>query len=258
MPRWVFMQKKRGRGEHGKNKSAEERALLEEVRFLKQLKRDDPVVYQEIMRERVRSRFGLGKRDERSELERAAETFEQIERIKAFRGERSTDGELGMIDRLADSEFGRGLGDALGRTAGAALAALAAPKPEPQPGPSATVQPVAQVPQQLSAPPSGNGSSQEEASMIQLTRDLEGKTPADAAAYLLDLAKRQPKAAELVAEFIKRPDDNLPVFLNALVAQYPVVLPLADWLRQRWPWFLETVAEMRQRSDQQPTRSLNI
>lgn len=94
------------------------------------------------------------------------------------------------------------------------------------------------------AAPQGAESGQTVQQLVNQIADLD---PPAAASFLVRYVEQQPNAAPLIDELVKRPDSDIPGFLQGAATLHPVLRPLFDLYQSRPDWFMAVVTELRQR-----------
>lgn len=226
----------------GPSRSAAERAKLEEVRFLQQLKDTNPQLYQEMMLKRL----GLSV-DQKDELAQLQGTVKKLREMGLIKSANDIDAGAGawVKDALA------GLGILLQGIQGQPPRGLApiGGQEDPQAAPAPAVRPVSPpAPAQPASLPTPK--PQEDPMISQyLISQLHGKTPQQAAAWLA--AQPYPQAQQLVTQLCQLPDQQIIPFLTQLGQQAPGWGEAVAWLQgQGEIWVRSTVQELRRLTGQ--------
>lgn len=131
------------------------------------------------------------------------------------------------------------------------MARLQSPQPQPVALPAPDITPApAPVPAPASSesaiPPIPEGEIYVSFASRFIINSLDGKTPEDAAAWILQ--QSHPQIQEIVQQLPRVPDQHLPRFIDLMAEQAPDLLALAEWLKQRPAFLVALAAELRRRS----------
>jgi len=232
--------------------------------YLDELRNTDPVRYHEIMGRRV----GIGHHAE--EQDRLAVTFKTLKDLKG----------TGLMDDPRDAGKGGDLRDVLrdwGPLVGQIVQGLNGGQaarpfvPPPQqitsvPPPPATVAEIVveatEVPQTPQPPAAQQKATQPEAPTEEgepsvestlLIGHLNGKTPSEAALWLLGQAQQTPQFAWLIGEVNRLPDVAMAMFLTTLgEGNNGQLRGFTSWLLDNQSWTLAVVHEVRRLSASAP------
>lgn len=233
-------------------KSAAERKELRFERWLTKLERADPGEYNRVMQ--LRHGLVSAKSDD-SDLDRYLATAAKM-RAAGFDGGTDGGGVMGEIAKAVSQglalvpEFLSRRSGGVPRVqvvphrpaevpapAGQIAAAVEAPKPRPKKKPKTTAVAAAAEPA-ADAPPMTLQSR-------WVVAQLEGKSPEDAAVWLLGLPAAGTK--DLVAAILATPDEGIPALLDEVAAANPDAAGLVAWLHA-WPNLMPTVHAIRERA----------
>lgn len=215
---------------HRARRSADERLKEERLRYLRWLKGVNPAAYQQVM---ARDLGGQG-------TEQKSELAEWIERFREFQ-------QAGLLPKNPKSESGSNAKEWI-EAAVVALGALQMQNQQPAVRQQqATIIP---FPNQAPALPAAT-QPESEASMSIMSHivitGLQGKTPDEAALWLLSMAQSFPTALPIVTQLVATPDAQLPALLTAASQQYRDLAPAMAWLNapERQAWLFQTMAAIR-------------
>ncbi len=205
----------------GPGKTPAEREKLEGLRFLRELKENDPAQYNSLMLKRL----GLGEK-QKDEFEALETMVSRLKRMGLIKSPNELGGDGSIIrDAIAGMGMLLQMNGGLGQRPAAQAQQIAEPEPQAQP------QPQQQQEGQVSL-----------ASMFVIGQ-LQSKSPEQAAAWLR--AQPYPQAQQLVQMLRTTPDDQIPVLLGQITSYVPDLAGVVDWLRQRPEWLMDTVRVLR-------------
>lgn len=227
---------KPGRPKGSKNLTVAEKDKLEELRFLRQLKKEDPDLYRERMLERV----GLSTKRRENPLQSAKQTLKELTEITdLIRRDDPTDNSMGKELLTALPAIIQMWAAMQGQNMQQQQAQYQTPQPQPEPV-AAQLQPEPQ-PVEADAP------EFQQAPMSLpsqwLVSQLDGKSSIEAASWLH--TQNNEIAVAFVQQLCSTPDEHLKDLVTAMASQNPALAGFAYWLGQHWPWFIETVHELR-------------
>lgn len=241
---WLVGKPAPAKRKRGPSRSPAERAKLEEVRFLQEMKRTDPARYQQLMLQRL----GLSK-DEKDELGQLQGTVEKLKKMGLIKSANDIDSGgtawvkdavagLGMFLQMMQSQGGAPPTQAVQGNQVAALPVQPAPVAAPVPMPEQT------APTQQTA--------EENMSLITLylQTQLGNKSPEDAARWIL--SQNRPEVAALIQEVLKRPETEAYGMLVQVADAKPQLRDLGTWLRSKGELWVTQVAREIHRLSGQP------
>lgn len=170
----------------------------------------------------------------------------------AHGGDSDGDGSLvSVLGRFFDSA----MGEEVGKTIGAIMSGQMQPSPGQVDQVRSTITTVEQHRPQIEEPKTQE--EEEQATMIYtfVKLSIQNKTPEEAARWLLSQVRQHPEAAPFVSQFLNVPEDQIPTMLDGWVQKQPGSRDFVNWLKSRYPWFLEIVREVRKQST--PTQQPN-
>ena len=234
----------------GPSRSAEERRKAQELSFLKSLERDDPLAYRALMMKRL----GIGQ-DKKDEFEQLEATVKKLKAIGVIKSANDLAGG-GASSLIQDAIAGLGMFMQMqGATRQPAVEARVVDPPaatqlpllnavEYQPPAAAQVPPARQ--RQARPTRARQAPAAPEMTLVAriITRQLDGKSPDEAAAWLL--AQTNPMAEDLVEQLAQTADEDLAALLEALASTSADAAGLVAWLLARPDWLLETVHAIRE------------
>lgn len=213
---------KRGRGPA---RSAAEREKIEELRFLRELKRTDPQLYRQMMLERI------GLSAHRSEV-----TMETVMRVKEYLNA------VGL--KIVPSRGGSELDDDSLRAILRDIMPVAAPLIQQALAVRAAAATSPPSPPAAEQPPSAPA-AEEPVSLISqyVIGQFSRLGPEESARWLL--SQQHPAAGELLQRLQSMPDEQIPALLDEIAQSAPDLAGVIAWLRQRPRWLMDLVRALR-------------
>lgn len=250
---------KRGRGPA---RTAEERLRTEQARYLRRLAVTNPALYDQIMARQI----GVELEPERDRLDTVVTTIKQLREAGLLPKSAREIGEQSWVKEIAEL-----VGVALSVYA-QQQARLVMPPAPPWPTPASPAQgrpaaaaggdasaasaytgagsPLGGTPPNPPGPPAAAAESSQEAQMhwvsSYIISQLENKSPAEAARWLLGAAARFPQAQGIVERLRSTGDEELLALLGELARERPEAAGLVAWLRSRPGWLVETIKAIRE------------
>lgn len=228
----IFGNKPKPQG-RGKAKTAAEKEKLEELRYLKNIKRAQPEVYDQIMRKKL----GLDKpTDPILGFFDTYKMFSKAGLVPAMKEE-------SLTDNIKNGVFG--ILEFFGKWQQASQQVADEPyTPTVQVQSPYQTQMQMQPPVQIEQPPAQQ-IIREEAQVSIISRiiimQLDGKTPEEAAKWI----HSRPEAKDLLAVLQQTPEDKIFLLLDEYGKSTPDLAGLVAWLQGRQQWFLDTLRQLK-------------
>ncbi len=219
----------------GPQKTADERMKMEQVRFMKWLKTNDPNAYYGMMLKKMGA-----VPEQRDQFEELEKMVTRLKKMGVIRGANDLDSPSSWIkDAVQGLALVFPMMAQMQRQQPAPVQALA-PQPAPQLQAPQQVQQVAPEPE----PEEQEVAEEMSDTSKAIIAELEQKSPNQAAAWMVNQSDANVRA--LVQKLCSTPDEKIPAFLAALEGLAPDYAGAISWLRKRPDYLMQTIRLVRQ------------